>query len=117
MFKQRPDFVLLHIGSNDCSGMGKISDDVLKEITKLAEYITWNLPLTKLIISLPIIRADNSVANAVQKNLKLKLKRLFYPCLDNSNVDLSHLGKKGLHLNHQGTKLMASNIISLIKRL
>ena len=117
MFKHRPDFVLLHIGSNDCAGTGKISDDVLKEITRLAEYISWNLPNTKLILSLPTIRADNSVANAIQQNLKLKLKRLFYPCLDNSNVGLSHLGKKGLHLNNQGTKLMASNIISLVKRL
>ena len=70
MFDQKPDFVLLHIGSNDCIGMGKISDVVLQEIRKLAEYISWNLPYAKLILSLPIVRADNSTANAVQKNLK-----------------------------------------------
>ena len=117
MFDQKPDFVLLHIGSNDCIVMGKISDVVLQEIRKLAEYISWNLPYAKLILSLPIVRADNSTANAVQKNLKFKMKRLFYPCLDNSNVGLSHLGKKGLHLNNHGTRLVARNIISLIKRL
>ena len=117
MFEEKPDYVVLHIGSNDCIGMGKTSDVVLQQITKLAEYITWNLPHAKLIMSLPIIRADSSVANAVQKNLYFKLKRLFYPCLDNSNIGLSHLGKKGLHLNQHGTRLMASNIISLIKRL
>ena len=81
--------------------MGKTSDVVLKEITKLAEYITWNLPFSKLIMSLPIIRADCSVANAVQKLLNVKLKRIFYPCLDNSNIGLSHLGKKGLHVNNK----------------
>ena len=117
MFDLKPDYLLLHIGSNDCIGMGKTSDDVLQEIRKLAEYISRNLPYCKIILSLPIIRTDNSVATAIQKNLKCKLKRLFYPCLDNSNVGLSHLGKKGLHLNHQGNKLMARNIISLVKRL
>ena len=117
MFDLKPDFVLLHIGSNDCFGSGKSSDDILQEIRKLVEYISRNLPSSKIIMSLPIVRADSSVANAIQKNLNFKLKRLFYPCLDNSNVGLSHLGKKGLHLNHHGTRLMASNIISLIKRL
>ena len=117
MFNLKPDFVLLHIGSNDCIGLGKTSDEILQEIKKLVEYISWNLPYSKLIISLPIVRADSSVANAVQQILNFKLKRSFFPCLDNSNVGLSHLGKKGLHLNHQGTRLMASNIISLIKRL
>ena len=118
MFAKKPDFVLLHIGSNDCSKKsGKISDDVLEEIRKLVEFIAWNLPCTKVILSLPIVRRDCSVANAVQQNLKTKLKRLLYPYLDHSNIDTSQLGKKGLHLSSSGTRLVARNIISLIKRL
>ena len=117
MFNLKPDFVLLHIGSNDCFGLDKTSDEILQEIRKLVEYISWNLPSAKIIMSLPILRADSTAANAIQRNLNVKLKRSFFPCLDNSNIGLSHLGKKGLHLNHQGTRLMASNIISLIKRL
>ena len=106
MFNLKPDYILLHIGSNDCTH--KTSDEVLRELRKLIEYIEKTLPLSKIILSLPIIRADSSKANTIQKNLKLKLKR--------SNVGLSNLGKKGLHLNNQGTKLVARNI-SLIKRL
>ena len=118
MFALKPDFVLLHIGSNDCSKEAvKTSDEVLQEFKKLAEFISWNLPCTKLILSLPIVRRDSSVAHYVQRNLQLKMRRLLYPCLDHSNVDFSHLGKKGLHLNHSGTKLVASNIISLVKQL
>ena len=115
LFNLRPDYILLHIGSNDC--VSKTSDEVLHEIKQLTVYITKELPLSKIIISLPIVRSDNSRANQIQKHLKLKLQRLMFPCLDNSNVDLSHLGKKGLHLNYHGIRIMARNIISLIKRL
>ena len=115
LFREKLDYVLLHIGSNDCTS--KTSDEVLDEIQQLNKYISKTLPCAKIIISLPIMRADNAMASVIQKNLKLKLKRLFYPCLENSNIDLSDLGKKGLHLNQQGTKKMAGNIISLIKRL
>ena len=115
MFDLKPDYILLHIGSNDCTH--KTSDEVLREMRKLIEYIEKTLPLSKIIVSLPIIRADSNRANTIQKILKYKLKRSFYPSLDHSNVGLSYLGKKGLHLNNQGTKLVARNIISLIKRL
>ena len=115
IFRAKPDYVLLHIGSNDCTS--KTSDEVLSEIKLLITYIKKSLPCVKVIISLPIIRADNTRANTIQKNLKLKLSRLFCPCLEHSNVGLSDLGKKGLHLNFQGTKKMAGNIISLVKRL
>ena len=119
VFAAKPDFIILHIGSNDCftKNTGKTSDVILEEIKILVEYITKNLPYAKLIISLPIVRSDCSTSHHVQQILMIKLKRFFYPCLDHSNVDLSHLGKKGLHLNRSGTRLVARNIISLIKQL
>ena len=115
IFNTKPDYILLHIGSNDC--IGRTSDEVLKDYEMLINYIKMVFPCSMIIISLPIIRADNTTANAIQQNLKVKLKKLFFPQLDNSNIGLSHLGKKGLHLNSHGTKLIARNIISLIKRL
>ena len=115
MFKDKPNYVLLHIGTNDCTD--KTSDEVLRELTNLVEYIKKVLPTTIVILSLPTVRADNARASAIQKNLTTKLKRSFYPILDNSNISISDLGKKGLHFNAQGTRKMAGNIISLIKRL
>ena len=97
--------------------MSKASDEVINEIKQLIQYIMKTLPCITVILSLPIVRADNVRASVIQKNLKLKMKRLLYPCLEHSNVDLSDLGKKGLHLSQKGTKKMARNIISLIKRL
>ena len=115
IISNEPDYILLHIGSNDCSS--KTSDEVLQEYRQLVNYIAKRLPRAKVIISLPIVRTDTNKASCIQRNLKIKLQRSFFPCLDNSNVGLSHLGKKGLHLNNHGNKIMARNIISLIKRL
>jgi len=85
---QKTDFILLHIGSNDCTRKtGKTSDKVLYEIKQLVKYISRRLPCTKVIISLPIIRTDCSVAYHVQKHLYLKLKRQYYPYLDHPNIN------------------------------
>ena len=68
-------------------------------------------------MSLPTVRTDNTKANIIIKNFNLKLKRLNYAHLDNTNINESHLGRKGLHLNKQGITCMAKNIITLMKQL
>ena len=115
MIELKPEFIILHVGTNDC--VNKTSDEVLTELCDLERYIQKSLPSSKIIFSLPIIRADSSTANKIIKNLCVKIKRLNYTVLDNSNLNVSHLSKKGLHLNKYGTKKMALNIISLIRHL
>ena len=113
--KCNADYVILHVGTNDCCT--KTSDEVLEELKKLKNFIENLIPSTKVIISLPTIRSDNSRANIIIKHLNLKLKRLELAHLDNSNINESHLGRKGLHFNQRGIKCMAKNIITLIKQL
>ena len=115
VINRKPDYILLHIGSNDCSN-NKTSDVVLNELKLLIEHIKQLLPCGAIILSSPLIRTDNRTVNTIQKNLKVKMKNLYLPCLDNSNITHVHLSKKGLHLNEHGTRKMAKNIISLIKR-
>ena len=110
----KPDHILLHIGSNDCTS--KTSDEVLKELKSLLNHLKLLLPYTIVTLSLPLIRSDNPTAAAIQKNLNVKMRKLPYPFLDNHNISYDHLGKKGLHLNDHGTRIMAKNIISLVKR-
>ena len=115
MFREKPDYLLLHIGSNDCTD--KTSDEVLRELQNLVGYIKKVLPAVVVILSLPTVRTDCSRSNAIQQNLGKKIKRLYIPFLDNSLITTSDLGKKGLHFNKDGNRKMAGNIISLIKRL
>ena len=111
----KPDYVLLNIGTNDCTNI--ISDEILKRIQKLKQYIEKKLPSCIVYISLPTERSDNQIANAIVRNLNRKLKKTDLLLLENSNITARHIGRKGLHFNDNGTKEMASNIISLIKRL
>ena len=115
VINSKPDVILLHVGTNDCAT--KTSDEVLGEIIKLEEHLRVVCPQSLLILSLPTIRTDFNRANVIIKNLNVKIKNLGYMHMDNENINELDLGKKGLHFNKHGTKKMASNIISLIKRL
>ena len=115
MVKYKPDYVLLHVGTNNCTN--STSDEILKELKHLKEFIQLILPSTRMYISPPTVRTDNNKANTIIKNVNIKLRKLGYILLDNSNIRDYHLGKKGLHLDNYGTKQMARNIISFIKQL
>lgn len=111
----KPNYIIVHVSTNDSTT--KTSDEILREINKLVDDINKILPNCEVIVSTPIGRLDNSTANTIIHNLNTKLKRSKHRLLDNSNIKPPHIGRKGLHLNEHGTKKMAMNIISLIKRL
>ena len=115
VFITKPDYIMLHIGTNDCTN--KTSDEVLNEITKLAQHIEMVLPNSKIILSLPTMRTDSYKANVIIRNLKKKAYNLPYTLMENENISETHIGQKGLHHNGHGTKKMAKNIISLTKHL
>ena len=105
----KPDYIMLHIGTNDC--ISKTSDEVLNEISKLAEYIETALPNSKVILCLPSLRTDSKKANTIITNLKLKAKKLMYIFLENTNFNENHISKRGLHFNGHGIRRMAKNIL------
>ena len=111
----KPAYVIIHISTNDSSS--KTSCEILKELIDIVEHFKKQLPTSEIIISTPIVRNDDLRANAIIKNLCVKIKKLSFRYLDNSNLNVSHLGQRGLHLSNHGTVTMAKNIISLIKRL
>lgn len=115
VIKRNPKYLVLHIGTNNSKEM--TSDEVLCQLTKLKKFIEMVLPNTTVIISQPTVRTDDSRANQIIINLNTKLRRTNYILMDNSNIQASHLGKRGLHFNSHGTKLMAININYLLRRL
>ena len=95
MIEQQPDYVLLHIGTNNCAKSS--SELILKELQRLKNYIQVALPSAIIYFSLLTVRTDNIKANIISRNLNKKLKESNYLVLDNSNLNESHLGKKGLN--------------------
>ena len=110
-----PDFLLIHVATND--SIKKTSDEMLFELEELTNFVNKILPGTQVIISTPIILADYIMAKNRIINHNEKLKKSQLRILDNSNLNISHLGRKGLHFSNHGTKKMAVNLISLIRRL
>ena len=111
----KPEYIILHVGTNDC--VNNTSDEVIKRLIELKTNIEKLLPSCTVCISLSTVRSDNVRANVVIRNLNTKLRKSEFMLLDNSNISEIHLGRKGLHFNNHGVRKMASNIISLIKRL
>ena len=46
MIKLKPECIILHIGTNDCTN--KTSDEVVKELVTITEYIKYVLPSSSL---------------------------------------------------------------------
>ena len=102
IFMEKPDFIVLHIATNDC--VNTTSDEVIKVLGKLKVFMQKALPSCRIYISLPTMRTDNQKANTIRRNLKTKLRKINHFIMDNANISELHIAKKGLHLNSYGVK-------------
>ena len=114
--KRKPDNIILHCGTNNLS-KGKSVEDTANEIIDLALSIKTSE--NEVVISSIISRADNDDYNkklSSINNILLRLCKkndLFY--IDNRNIDrTSHLNNSNLHLNKQGTAILATNFMNAI---
>ena len=111
--KKEPDYLLLHVGTNNCTF--DPPKKVMENMLLLKEHIESVLPKCKVILSQPIIRTDSQKAAGTMRLLISLFNNYNLYTMDNSNIGVGQLGKKGLHLNDHGTKMLAMNIISLIR--
>ena len=110
---KKPSTLILHMGNNNT-----VSDSsmvILKKIKSLISHIKINNPECRIIISQPVRRTDNGKATLTLNNLNKLLAELDVDKIDNSNIDVSCLGKRGLHLNSIGTGKLALNFIKFLK--
>ena len=116
LLKKDPDHVILNIGTNDLQDTGLTPRDIVHDIVCLAKYITGQG--IKCSISGIIFRDDNlwMKGQAVNKILRESLPESI-AFIDNSNIELGHLNRSGLHLNREGNGAFAYNLINHIKTL
>ena len=115
LLKKKPTNIILQIGSNDSPY--KSYNEIANDMSALKTYITGILPETKVFLSCPVIRTDNRKANNTLRDLDVYLRNNISDVVINENIDVSCLGKRGLHLNPKGSGRLAMNYISLMKRL
>ena len=113
LLQKKPSFVILHVSSND--SFDKSSDAMMDELLQLKIFIEQHG--SEVIISYPVLRLDNEKANYAMEELRSKLRELNMPCIENSNINSDHLGKRGLHLNGKGSGRLAMNFISFVRHL
>ena len=78
-------------------------------------YITCkNFNVNQVIISgiVSCKRADNSVINYINENLKIESTTKGCQFLDNGNIKLDNLCRNGLHLGESGKKFLLDNYVN-----
>ena len=65
LLKKEPDHILLHVGSNNTTNMP--ADEILSNLLQLKHHISNIFPSCNVVISQPIIRADDRNAVATTK--------------------------------------------------
>ena len=112
--KKKPDNIIIHIGTNDSPY--KTEDLIYKELLNVKETINKFHPNCKnIVISSPIVRTDRNEANNILKRFNTILKQEEKNVIFHNNISASHLHRDGLHLNLNGTIMLAGNLLSRIR--
>ena len=111
--RKKPNKLIIYAGTND---VRHSSPKVIAEnVTKLAENFGKESSQTEIIISSLVTRGDSQelVIKVRETNNILKSKCTSKNCI-NSNIDRSFLNYRGLHLDHNGSKLLQENIANIL---
>ena len=115
--KRSPDLIVLHAGTNNLRDE-EPAKIIAENIMKLA--LEMKNEANDVMVSGLIVRSDDNNLNQklleVNKVLVEECKRYDLCFINHSNINATqHLNGGGLHLNYQGTSLLASNFIDHIK--
>ena len=114
IMKKQPDYLILHVGTNDATTNTpkKIADDLLI----LKSNISKQLPSYRIVLSKSIIQHDDGKANLTIRSVNKQLSALQSECTENDNISSQHLGRKGLHRNPKGKGRPALNFLKQIRK-
>eukprot|EP00112_Aurelia_sp_Birch-Aquarium-sp1_P005695 Seg1646.15 transcript_id=Seg1646.15/GoldUCD/mRNA.D3Y31 product="hypothetical protein" protein_id=Seg1646.15/GoldUCD/D3Y31 len=97
--RRKPDMVIIHLGTNDLTN----DVDTTKHLKEVVQILKEETPHSKIVMLAAIMRRDRQGMTKKIEELNCKIKAV---CVEqrldffnNSYVDNSCLGQKGLHLN------------------
>lgn len=109
--KKNPRKIVIHCGTNDVSS-GTAPNEVAQEIVDLATNLKSHE--NEVFVSSLVPRGDrwNERVSQVNNILKANCNREGLPFIDNSDiVPAYHLNRSNLHLNSEGTRMLANNFL------
>ena len=112
--KNKPDYLILHVGTNDATTNS--SRRIVDDLRMLTTNISKQLPNCRIVLSKPTIRHDHGKANLTIRNVNKYLESLELECIDNSNINAEHLRQKGLHLNPKGKGILSLHFLKQLRK-
>ena len=114
IIKKQPDYLILHVGTNDATT--NTSKKIVDDLLILKPNISKQLPSCRIVLSKLIIRHDNGKANLTIRNVNKHLSALQSESIESDNISSQHLGPKGLHLTPKGKVRLALNSMKQIQK-
>ena len=74
-----------------------------------------SLSTCRVFISTPTLSTDDGKAQIRVRQLTKHLLQLKIDTINNNNINVRHLGGKGLHLNQSGSNLLSKNFVNAIQ--
>ena len=105
--------VRIDVGINNA--MTDIPKEIFEKLISLKHHIESVLSKCEVTISNLIMKTDEPKASKINEEVNNFIKSANINFVENSNIKGKQLGKRGLHLNIQGNKMFARNLLNAIR--
>ena len=105
--------MIIHVGTNNA--MTDTPKEIFEKLISLKHQIESTLPKCEVIISNLIMRMDKPKAAKMNEEVNRLIKSANINFVENSNIKGKQLGKRGSHLNIEGNKMFARNLLNVIR--
>ncbi len=108
--KRNPKRIILHCGTNDVCGQTS-AESIATEVIELAKVLQNGR--NAVFVSGLVVRGDrwNTKVCDINCILKRRCQEENLKFIDNSNINSTHLNRSLLHLNPEGTRVLANNFL------
>ena len=116
--EENPDIVVLSFGTNNLTKKKhQTEEDIVNEIIQMVEECR-NMGVNEIFVAGIIVRRGfyNKV-NVINNILERKASIFNFTYIDNNNITSHHLRNDGLHLEHEGTVILANNLINSLNKI
>ena len=127
--QRQPSHLIVHCGSNSLypkveegdnqsQEVPMTPDQIVQGLTNITNIINTEFPNVKVLISELIVRADHDEEGRVKvREVNRLLQSSDLSVIKHDNITTRHLNARKLHLNDDGSRILARNFIDVIKNI